>query len=309
MAYRVAIVGATGRTGGIVDSILRKHSYVDVVARTSRGEEGYLPLNIDKEEEVAYFMSLKPEIAFVTIDGDDVVKQYVEKFRERCPDMRIIDLSTAYRTHPDFVYGLPELPGRREEIKKAKLVTNPGCYATSAILAAAPVLKKYGDETEIVIIDGVSSHTGAGKKAEDPKRDRPKYENNILPYATLDHKHRPEIGKEYGKLAGRAVRFGFYPSAVWVDPAILNTLKIITRKKFTNSGLFELYSEFYRNERFVRVISHEPSAKDVRDTNYVEIYPVWDNKAELVVVRSTIDNLVKGAGGQAVQNMIIMLRL
>jgi N-acetyl-gamma-glutamyl-phosphate reductase len=307
--YNVAIVGATGKTGSAVEHYAKRNSHVNLVAKTSRQKlEGYRTLNIDDEEQLKSFLSLEPKLSLITIDEEPAVKQYVEKFREIAPEMDIVDLSPVYRTHPDFLYGLPEIPGRRNEIIAAKLISNPGCYSTSAILSSAPVVNKYSDDIEIITVVGESSHTGVGKKAENELRS--KYENNILSYSSIGHKHIPEMKRELGKLAGRDIRLAFGPSAVWCPPGILNTIFIHTRgREFTTEQLKDLYSEWYKGERFVRIVDKEPSVMDVRGTNYVDIFPQWDSTAKIIIVRSVIDNMVKGAAGQAIQNMNLMLGL
>ncbi len=307
MKYKVAVVGATGIVGSTLESILKKHPYVNLVARTSRDEPGYFSLNIDNKKEVDSFLSLKPEIVFITIDDDEVVKKYVEKFRKISPKMKIIDLSTAYRTNEDFVYGLPELPFRRSEIQKARLISNPGCYPTQIILNVAPLLIEFPREIDIITAVSTSSHTGAGKMAESELR--PKYEDNIFSYSTTQHKHLPEIKNEFKKLAGKDVRIAFAPSAVWCRSGILTTLHIHTKNKISNEQLQDLYLSLYGDEKFIRVRDEELSVKAVRGTNYVDIYPWWNDYAGVIVVRSAIDNLMKGAAGQAVQNMNLMLGL
>jgi N-acetyl-gamma-glutamyl-phosphate reductase len=298
----IEIVAKTSRSEPVKEEI-------GTVAKTPRTEPEYFQLDIRNELHVKKFLALAPEVASIHIDKDADAKIYAEELGKH---MKVIDLSTAHRTDDSFVYGLPELPGRRDEIRAAKFVSNPGCYATSAILAAAPLLRKYPAEIEIVTIVGVSSHTGAGKKAENEERD--KYHDNILSYASVGHKHKPEIRKEFEKLAGREIRLAFAPVAVWCPPGIVNTIFVHTRNIFTDEGLVDLYSEHYAGERFVKVMGNlaspgEPSAKDVRGTNCVSIYPRWDREAGVAVIRSAIDNLVKGASGQAAQTMNLMLGL
>jgi len=307
MKYKVAVVGATGIVGSTLESILKKHPYVNLVAKTSRDKPDYFSLNIDNEKEVDSFLSLKPEIVFITIDDNEVVKKYVEKFRKISPKMKIIDLSTAYRTNGDFVYGLPELPFRRSEIQKARLISNPGCYPTQIILNIAPLLIEFPREIDVITAVSTSSHTGAGRKAESELK--PRYEDNILSYSTTGHKHIPEIKNEFKKLAGKDVRIAFAPSAVWCRAGILTTLHIHTKNKISNEQLQDLYLNLYGDEKFIRIKDEELSVKAVRGTNYVDIYPWWNDDAGVIVVRSAIDNLVKGAAGQAVQNMNLMLGL
>jgi N-acetyl-gamma-glutamyl-phosphate reductase len=236
---------------------------------------------------------------------------------------KVVDLSADYRFHdpalyeawyqphmnPEVlaksVYGLPEL--HRKAIAESDLVGNPGCYPTSIILGLAPLLKKGLLDHTTIIADSKSAVSGAGRGA---KVDTLFCEVNegFKAYGIASHRHMPEIEQELSLLAGEQVTISFTPHLVPMDRGILSTLYATLTKETSVDKLLSLYQTFYRNEGFVRVLPEGvyPSTLHVRGSNFCDIGLTIDQRTGRVIVVSTIDNLVKGASGQAVQNMNIM---
>ncbi len=256
---------------------------------------------------------------------------------------KVIDLSADYRlndpevyekwyqkkhTHPDLlkkaVYGLPELyrerikktdskigtqsPDLKSDLKSACLIANPGCYPTSAILACAPVLKENLVEPDTIIIDAKSGISGGGRKFVQIYY--PENKNNFKAYNIAVHRHQPEIEQELSKLQSKSVKskslkVTFVPHLLPVERGILSTVYLTLKRKVSEKQIRSIYSGFYAREPFIRVLPEGkfPELKNVVKTNYCEINFKLDEAAGRLVVVSAIDNLVKGAAGQAVQNM------
>ncbi len=311
---KVAIIGASGYTGGDLLRLFYFHGGVEVTAVTSRRYKGR------RVDEV--FPSLKgfyPQLSFKTIsevrDEADfyflalphgVSMLHARKFLQYG---KVIDLGADFRIkslrsyeqwygeHQDpelveiAVYGIPEL--FRNKITSAKLVANPGCYPTSVILGAYPLVKS-GMVEEPLIVDSKSGVTGAGRKPSE-RLHFPEVNENFYPYRINGHRHMAEMEEQLG------VRVIFTPHLLPVDRGILSTIYVRTNKNITVNNVMEIYSEFYGNEPFVRLLGNSaPAIKDVRGTNYVDIGWAVDNG--LIRIFVAIDNLVKGASGQAVQN-------
>ncbi|OGU24533.1 MAG: N-acetyl-gamma-glutamyl-phosphate reductase, partial [Geobacteraceae bacterium GWF2_54_21] len=201
------------------------------------------------------------------------------------------------------VYGLPEI--RRAKIRGAKLVANPGCYPTSIILGLAPLLKQGLIHPHSIISDSASGVTGAGRSA---KVDSLYCEVNegYKAYGVGGvHRHTPEIEQELSLLAGEPLKVTFTPHLVPMDRGILSTIYAAPLKEMTSADLVRLYAEFYAGEPFVRVLPQGslPSTAFVRGSNFCDIAPLVDARTGRIIIVSAIDNLVKGASGQAVQNM------
>ena len=207
----------------------------------------------------------------------------------------------------DAVYGLPEI--YRIKIKNAKLVANPGCYSTAAILALAPAAGLDLIEPDPIIIDAKSGVTGAGKKLakeflfSEINEDFRAYKINI-------HQHMPEINQVLSKLAVKKINVIFVPHLLPLDRGILETIYVKKSKKLKgkNQNIINLYKKFYKNDPFVRIKDEGqfPRIKDVSGTNFCDIG--IKETGENIIIISAIDNLLKGASGQAVQNMNIMYK-
>ncbi|RMD58964.1 MAG: N-acetyl-gamma-glutamyl-phosphate reductase, partial [Nitrospirae bacterium] len=206
------------------------------------------------------------------------------------------------------VYGLPEL--NRKKIKKAKLVANPGCYPTSAILALAPIMgKKVIDESSI-IIDAKSGVSGAGRTPSQAFMFS-EVNESTRPYAVTIHRHTPEIEGELKKFSKKKIKVTFTPHLIPMDRGIISTIYAPLLKKRSFEIARELYNDFYGKEPFIRLLNEGcyPSTKAVRGTNYCDINIFHDIRCGRLIVVSAIDNLLKGASSQAVQNMNIMYDL
>jgi N-acetyl-gamma-glutamyl-phosphate reductase len=327
---KVAILGASGYTGGELLRLLLVHPGVEVTHLTAAKHAG-------KElADVFPHLSEYLELELQPLDADSVPRdtdivfaalphgasaKIVSALYGR--DIKIIDLGADFRLslaryekwygkHPcpelisESVYGLPEL--NRDIIKNAKLVANPGCYPESSILGLAPLLKENIIENESIIIDSKSGVTGAGRS---PSLDTHFCEVNegIKAYKIGEHRHMPEIEEVLSDYSGLDVKVMFSPHLIPMDRGILSTIYVRLTKVSTTSQLLNLYKEHYAGEKFVRISPEGvyPSTAHVRGSNFCNIglrVNAGDNTAVIV---SVIDNLVKGASGQAVQNMNIMM--
>lgn len=326
---RVAIIGASGYTGADSIEILLRHPEAEVTYLTALPEEcGHLaelfgqfkgrldldvvPLDLntlaDKVDVVLCCLPHKVSMGFVPkllAAGCKVV--------DFSADYRIKDVSvyeTYYQEHTDqdnlakAVYGLPEL--YRDQIKQADLVANPGCFPTTAALACAPVFAKGLAKTDTVIVNSVTGVSGGGKNPN-VLFHFPNMNENLFAYGMGVHRHMPEIEQVVSDVAGGQVNVIFQPHAGPLDRGILSTVYMEPTEDVSAGDLMSLYQEAYANERFVQLCTTSPHLKHVSRTNYCHIFPtVIKNR---IVIFSAIDNLVKGASGQAIQNMNVMFGL
>ena len=213
---------------------------------------------------------------------------------------------TCPQLNSSFIYGLPEI--NREQIKKADLIANPGCYPTSVILALAPLVKNHLIEGK-VFVDSKSGVTGAGRS---PSLGTLFVEcnENIKAYKIGEHRHAPEMEEVISKIGGSKYSITFVPHLVPYNQGILSTCYVTLKSEMAEEKLQEIYERTYADEPFVRVMEYgvSPSVKNIVNTNFCDIGIKLTDSKTLVVI-SAIDNLVKGAAGQAVQNMNIMLGL
>ena len=325
---KVGVVGATGYAGEEVIKILVNHRRVKITE---------LSAVIDKEEPISsIFPALKgkidlvckkpnPEAMAKNIDlvflglPHKVSMELVPIFMKA--GKTIIDLSADYRLTPEVykiwygidhkdrenlpkaVYGLPELYS--DAIKKAKLIANPGCYPTSVILAIAPVLKEKTINPDYMIADSKSGATGAGRKP-DLALSFSEVNENLRAYKANEHQHKPEIGKILSEVAGKPIDVIFTPHLVPMNRGILSTIYLRLNKKLDTKVVLDIYNKFYKGKPFVRISDEGklPQVRDVVGTNYCDIG--LKVTGDTLIVVSCIDNLKKGAAGQAVQNMNII---
>jgi len=271
------------------------------------------PLDIDKLSDLA-------DVALCCLPHK-VSMGFVPKLLDA--GLKVIDFSADYRLkdvdiyeqfyqvkHTDTanlaraVFGLPEL--FREQIKGSVLVANPGCFPTGASLAIAPLLKKGLIETSSIIVNAVTGTSGAGNNPSS-KFHFPNMNENLFPYGIGNHRHMPEIEQIASDVAGKKVTVLFQPHVGPFDRGILSTVYCQPKKNLSNEQLLQLYDDFYEAEPFVRIRKDAPAVKDVTGTNYCHIF-VTCVKGKIVSF-SAIDNLVKGASGQAIQNMNIVFGL
>jgi N-acetyl-gamma-glutamyl-phosphate reductase len=328
---KIAIVGASGYTGLELIRILHCHPEVAVTCLTSEQSagkrisevfptlRGRCDLVLENLEPVR--VAEKADIVFTALPHKaamEVVPTFLKlgkKVIDLSADYRLTDAAVYgqwYELHLNpanlkkAVYGLPEI--RRSKIKSAKLVANPGCYPTSIILALAPLLKKGLIDLSSIIADSASGVTGAGRAA---KVDSLYCEVNegYKAYGVGGvHRHTPEIEQELSLLAGEPLKITFTPHLVPMDRGILSTIYATPKKPITTEAIVSLYQDFYNGEPFVRVLPQGtlPSTAFVRGSNFCDIAPLVDARTGRIIIISAIDNLVKGASGQAVQNMNIV---
>ncbi|MEJ5375598.1 MAG: N-acetyl-gamma-glutamyl-phosphate reductase [bacterium] len=328
---RVGVVGATGYTGAELVRILSGHPGVELSVLTS---ESYAGLEYSK---VYPAMRKKVDIACEPLDPHRVAKAAEVIFTAlphsksmACVPLlmetgsKVIDMSADFRlkerkiyeqwyaphTAADLLqssaYGLPEL--HRGEISRAKLVAVPGCYPTSAILGVAPLAKAGLLGEDPVIVNSASGVTGAGRSLELGSLFC-EVNEGMKAYKVAQHRHTPEMEQEISSLAGREVRVVFVPHLLPLSRGILSTIYLGLKESRSEEYLWMLYSKFYESEPFVRVLApgQFPNLRDVRGSNFCDIGLRVDSRSGKVIVLVAIDNLVKGASGQAVQCMNIMM--
>ena len=334
MSVKVGIVGVTGYAGGELVRLLLNHPEAEIVAVSSRSNAGN-PVSAVHRQLFEYMDLVECEIKAENYAECDVVflalphgassglaKELVamgKKVIDLGADMRLRDFATYQEWYgaehqwpeilPATVYGLPEL--YREQIKDQNLIANPGCYPTSIILGLAPLLKKGWVKLDTIVCDSKSGVTGAGKSLT-ANTHFPDCNDNMSAYKLAAHRHTPEIEQELSALAGENLMISFNPHLIPLNRGILSTITMqASTPDLTQEMLDAAYHEFYDNEEFVRVRSKDalPYSKLVQGSNYCDVAPVWDARTKRIIVVSCIDNLVKGAAGQAVQNMNLMMGL
>ncbi|SHE58206.1 N-acetyl-gamma-glutamyl-phosphate reductase [Desulfacinum infernum DSM 9756] len=328
---RVAIAGASGYTGFELLRILCRHPRATVTTITSRANAGEALADVYPSLRGhcdLIFQDTTPEI--LTADADLVFTALPHQAAmEIIPELlnrgvKVVDLSADFRfrdpavyqawyqehTAPDLlaesVYGLPEL--YRDTIARARLVGNPGCYPTSILLAAAPLLVHRLVDPQSLIADSKSGVSGAGRGLSLTTHFC-EVNDGFRAYKVAEHRHTPEIEQELSVLAGRQVRISFTPHLVPMSRGILSTLYAQLRAGVTAEQVRDAYHDLYGKERFVRLCPQGqfPSTLQVRGTNYCDLAWKVDPRTGRVVVVSVIDNLTRGASGQAVCNMNIMM--
>ena len=340
-SVRVAVAGASGYTGAELLRLLSQHPHVTLTAVTSEKSAGLSVSSVYPHLQNVIdlnFEALAPE---ALAERADVLFLALPHTKSMAPvascmkaGKRVIDLSADFRlkdpqsyetwyqtphTHPDLiasaVYGLPEL--HRSAITQARLVASPGCYPTAAILQLAPLLAHGLVMPDTIVIDAKSGVSGAGRSPALPYH-FPEAHESLEPYKIGRHRHIPEIEQELGGLAKRyhreetdlnsPVTVAFTPHLVPMNRGILSTAYARARKPLDVVELKALYQDFYKGERFVRLLENAtPNPRHVRGANYCDIAVHADSRAGWIVTVSAIDNLIKGAAGQAIQAMNLML--
>ena len=340
-AVRVAVAGASGYTGAELMRLLSQHPHVQLTAVTSEKSagatisavyphlQGIVPLTLEALAPEA--LAERADVLFLALPHTKSMGPVASCLKA---GKRVIDLSADFRlknprtyetwyqtphAHPDLiegaVYGLPEL--HRSAIAKARLVASPGCYPTAAILQLAPLIAHGLIVPDTIVIDAKSGVSGAGRSPALPYH-FPEAHESLEPYKIGQHRHIPEIEQELTGLAGTRVTAGgqqgtpvtiaFTPHLVPMNRGILSTAYARMKGKLDVAELRTLYREFYKGERFVRLPENTmPNPRHVRGANYCDIAVHADMRAGWVVTVSAIDNLIKGAAGQAIQAMNLML--
>ena len=331
MAIRVSILGASGYTGVELMRLLSGHNGVEVVCVTSRQYAGKEVASIFPS--LMGFFDLKfvePEIDLISNSSDvvftcvphqtamNVVPELLEK------GLKVIDLSADFRISdkdiyerwyqehicPDLlkeaVYGLVEI--YRDEIKSARLVANPGCYPTSTILPLYPLLKKGLLDESSIIVDSKSGTSGAGRGLNSAILFC-EVDEGFKAYKIAEHRHTPEIEQELSKASGKKLLINFTPHLVPMSRGILTTIYANVKNGVSDEDLRQELSDFYKDSYFVKILREGsfPNVLNVRGTNFCHIGLKKDPRTERVIIISVIDNLCKGASGQAIQNMNLMV--
>jgi len=326
---RVSVLGATGYAGAELLRILYGHPEAEVVHITSESHTGENIADLYPHLRGLYDMQLESmqDIEAIGRDSDFVFiglphghAMAVGKALEHLP-VRIIDLGADYRfsdtavyeawyhvkhTHPDAsrVYGLAEL--YREDIRGAKIIGNAGCFTTASILALAPLARQHLIEVNTIIVDAKSGVSGAGRK---PKQGNhfPELYDNFKAYNVAQHRHTPEIEQAITDLSGEKTIINFTPHLVPMSRGILATCYATLKPQVTPELVDAAYEKCYGKEYFIRLLGRNayPETKYVRGSNFCDIAWHIDERTHRVIVISAIDNLVKGAAGQAVQNFNI----
>ncbi|NOY53130.1 MAG: N-acetyl-gamma-glutamyl-phosphate reductase [Deltaproteobacteria bacterium] len=329
---KIAIAGATGYTGSELLRILHHHPEASVIRITSERSAGCHITEIFPQFQDLYdltFESLQEDTFLQDVDLLFTALPHGEsmKVMQRITNnsVRIIDLSADFRLHdrnlypqwyhyehtapdlPDrWIYGLPEL--HRERIVNAKRIANPGCYPTGAILGITPLIREEKVNLQGMIFDAKSGVTGAGKS---PKAHLhfPEVNESLTAYRIGEHQHTPEIEQEISLSAGEKVTINFTPHLIPMNRGVYNTIYATLLEQVSTRDLLGIYQNFYQGEPFVRVLPEGvlPNTKQVRGTNFCDIGLKADPRTGRVIITSAIDNLVKGAAGQAVQNMNLMM--
>jgi N-acetyl-gamma-glutamyl-phosphate reductase len=326
------ICGGSGYAGGELLRILSNHPEVIITGVTSEKSAGksvtdlfpglykYASLKYEplRKEQILR----KADLFFMALPHAESQEAVDYFYRNK---KKVIDLSADYRLRdPEIyeawykvphrfrsslnkaVYGLPEL--YRSKIKRSRLVANPGCYPTGAILGLLPSLKKRLIDGSSIIIDSKSGTSGAGRKA-DVSLSFCEVNEGFKAYAIGTHRHTPEIEQELSLISGKESKVNFTPHLLPLDRGILTTIYSPVLQKTSADEIVKVYGDFYKKEPFVRVLKYGlyPNIKNVRGTNYCEIGMKLNERTDTLIIVTAIDNLVKGASGQAVHNMNIMM--
>lgn len=329
---RIAVLGASGYTGSELVRLLLRHPRVEIVALTADRKAG------QTMAEVFPQFAPFPLPKLVTIDDVDftavdlvfcalphaTTQQVIKQVFEKAPKVKVVDLSADFRLsdpgmyekwygHPhgaldlqkEAVFGLVEI--YRDDIRKARLVANPGCHTTTAIMPIVPLLEAGAIESDSIVIDSKTGMSGAGRSAKEAMLFS-EVSEGINAYSVGAHRHMGELDQEYSKAAGRPVAPVFVPHLVPMNRGIYATIYVRTTGAKAED-LHKILTDYYAGEPFVHVFpfGQVPHSRHVRGSNMVMLGVVADRVSGRALIVSTTDNLVKGASGQAVQNMNLVL--
>ena len=340
---KVGIIGATGYAGGELVRILMGHRETEIKWYGSRSyiDKKYSEVyqNMfqivdsvcmdDNMEELAnqvdVIFTATPQGLCASLINEEILSKV--KVIDLSADFRIKDVKIYEQWYniehkapgyiDEAVYGLCEI--NRNDIRNARLVANPGCYTTCSILTAYPLVKEGIIDPDTLIIDAKSGVSGAGRGAKVANL-YCEVNENIKAYGVTSHRHTPEIEEQLGYAAGRKLALNFTPHLVPMNRGILVTEYATLRQDCFDAGasniekyekIKSIYNKYYENEKFIRVLEHGvcPETKWVEGSNYVDINFVIDDRTGRIIMMGALDNLVKGAAGQAVQNMNILFGL
>ncbi len=332
---RIGIIGGSGYVGSELLRLLLMHPQVEVTMVTSRQQAGEFVFNAHPNLRGITQLKFVPQDMTELQKNCDLVftatphggsQNLVPKLLEA--GLKVIDMSADFRlknpvdyetyygwkhVHPemlkDAAYGLPEL--HREEIKKAKLVACPGCEATAAILGLAPIVKAGLIDKDHVVVDLKVGSSGSGSKPT-PASHHPERSSGVRPYKVVGHRHIAEVEQELAPL-GQPVKISFTPHAVNIIRGILATIHTFPQKKIENKDLWKAFRGMYGNEPFIRIVKYLkgpyqlPDPKTTMGTNYCDVGFEIDEHANRLILFSALDNMVKGAAGQGVQCLNLVM--
>ena len=331
---KVGIIGATGYAGGELVRILMGHKEAEIVWYGSRSyiDQKYADVyrnmfqivdakcmddNIEAlADQVDVIFTATPQGLCASLVNEEILSK--TKIIDLSADFRLKDVNVyeewykiehkAPQYIDEAVYGLCEI--NRDLVKSAKIVANPGCYTTCSILTAYPLAKEGLIDMSTLIIDAKSGTSGAGRGAKLPNL-YCEVNENIKAYGVATHRHTPEIEEQLGYASGEKVVLNFTPHLVPMNRGILATEYATLKKKVTYEEVKAVYDQYYAKEKFVRVLDRDvcPETKWVEGSNYVDIGFKIDPRTNRIIMMGAIDNLVKGAAGQAVQNMNLLFGL
>ena len=336
MTTRIGIIGGSGYVGGELLRLLLLHPEAEVTTVTSRQSAGEFIFNVHPNLRGLTQLKFVPQDMEALKSNCDLVftatphggcVNLVPKLLEA--GLKVIDMSADFRlknpadyetyyefkhAHPEMLkeaaYGLPEL--HREEIKKAKLVACPGCMATSAILGLAPIIKAGLVDTTKIVVDLKVGSSGGGSKPNLASH-HPERFGGVRPYQVVGHRHTAEVEQELTALSTEPVKIGFTPHAVNMVRGILATIHTYPKQKVENKDLWKALRGMYGNEPFVRLVKYQkgpyqlPDPKIVMGTNFCDVGFEIDEHTNRLIMFSAIDNMAKGAAGQGVQCMNLVL--
>ena len=336
---KVGIIGATGYAGNELVRLLMGHKDVEIKWYGSRSyidkkyaevyqnmfeivEDNCLDDNMEElASKVDVIFTATPQGFLAGVLTEEILSKV--KIIDLSADFRIKDVKTYEKWYkiehksPQFieeaVYGLCEI--NRDKVKGARLIANPGCYTTCSILTAYPLVKEGLIDPDTLIIDAKSGTSGAGRGAKLPNLFC-EVNENMKAYGVTNHRHTPEIEEQLGYAAGKEIMVNFTPHLVPMNRGILATEYAALNKKAdgtlpTYGEVKAIYDKYYKNEKFVRVLEKDvcPETKWVEGSNYVDVNFKIDERTGRIVMMGALDNLVKGAAGQAVQNMNLLFGL
>lgn len=331
---KVGIIGAIGYAGGELVRILMGHKEAEIVWYGSRSyiDQKYADVyrnmfqivdakcmddNIEAlADQVDVIFTATPQGFLASVINENILGK--TKIIDLSADFRIKDVKVYEKWYgiehksPQFieeaVYGLCEV--NRDKVKGARLIANPGCYTTCSILTAYPLAKEGIIDMRTLIVDAKSGTSGAGRGAKVPNLFC-EVNENMKAYGVASHRHTPEIEEQLGYASGENVTISFTPHLVPMNRGILATEYATLKKDVTGEEVKAIYDKYYADEKFVRVLGEGvcPETKWVEGSNYVDIGFKLDPRTNRIVMMGAIDNLVKGAAGQAVQNMNLLFGL
>ena len=328
---KVGIIGATGYAGGELVRILMGHKEAEIVWYGSRSyiDQKYADVyrnmfqivdakcmddNIEAlADQVDVIFTATPQGFLASVINENILGK--TKIIDLSADFRIKDVKVYEKWYgiehksPQFieeaVYGLCEV--NRDKVKGARLIANPGCYTTCSILTAYPLAKEGIIDMRTLIVDAKSGTSGAGRGAKVPNLFC-EVNENMKAYGVASHRHTPEIEEQLGYASGENVTISFTPHLVPMNRGILATEYATLKKDVTGEEVKAIYDKYYADEKFVRVLGEGvcPETKWVEGSNYVDVNFKIDERTGRIVMMGALDNLVKGAAGQAVQNMNLL---